>query len=304
MLHTLILGIEGGGTKTECAALDNTGQLLGYGRGGASNLNFVSVQEQQEAIRTAISEAIKGLKGKVEAIGLAVAGCPPDVNWLRKWLQVSVIFRYEEPRAAMAITGMLQAHGIAVIAGTGSLIGYFRQGQFLGSVGGWGSLLGDEGSAYEIALQGIRAALRAYDRRGEPTSLVEAVGRYFEVSDLRELIPLFYRQPMPRHRIAGFAQQVSSVAEEQKDPIAIRILQAAGEILARDTIAGAKRYFEPSEEVPVALCGGVFRSRRYLVPAFEQVIAEAFPNARFRLPRHRPATAVAHLTLRDWKRRQ
>lgn len=303
MASNLILGIEGGGTKTECAALDESGQLLGYGRGGPANLNFVSAQEQQNAIRTAIEGALEGLKGVVRVVGFAAAGSPKEVSWLRRWFPEIAIFRYGELQAAMATTGLLRAHGMAVVAGTGSLIGYFRDNQCLGAVGGWGSWLGDEGSAHDIAMRAIHAAIRASDGRAAETSLGEVVCRYFGIEHLGGLIQVFYPQPPPRHRIAGLAPEVSRLAEEQGDPVAIQILQSAGDLLAQDAIAGAKRYFSPDEGIPVALCGGVFKSRQHFLPAFERTLLSAFPKAQLRFPRHRPATAVARLTLRDWKRR-
>lgn len=299
----LLLGVEAGGTKTECAVLDEMGQLLGYGRGGPANLNFVSEKTQRASIREAIEQALEDVKGQVRAVGYTIAGTAGQLDWLRDWLQKPSLWRYGELHAAVAMTGMLKPHGIAVIAGTGSVAGYFRQGEQLSTVGGWGCLLGDEGSAYDVALRAVQSAVRAFDGRATATALTCAVQDYFEVGEnLRDLIPLFYRKSMPRHQLAGFATEVVRVAEEMHDQRAIRILQAAARTLAMDTIAGAKPHFAKDEPVPVSLAGGMFRSKGVYLDTFVATLSKQYPNCKIRLPRYRPATAVAHLALRDWKR--
>lgn len=299
----LLLGVEAGGTKTECAVLDEMGQLLGYGRGGPANLNFVSEKTQRASIREAIEQALADVKGQVRAVGYTIAGTASQLDWLRDWLQKPSLWHYGELHAAVAITGMLKPHGIAVIAGTGSATGYFRHGEQLGTAGGWGCLLGDEGSAYDVALRAIRSAVRAFDGREAATALTGAVKNYFQIGEnLRDLIPLFYRKPMPRHHVAGFAAEVIRVAEEMHDRRAARILQEAARMLATDTIAGAKSHFAKDDPVPVSLSGGMFRSKGIYFETFVATLSKHFSKCKIRLPRYRPATAVAHLTLRDWKR--
>lgn len=299
----LLLGVEAGGTKTECAVLGEMGQLLGYGRGGPANLNFVSEKTQRSSIREAIEQAISDVKGQVRAVGYTIAGSAGQLDWLRDWLQKPSLWHYGELHAAMAITGMLKPHGIAVIAGTGSAAGYFRQGEPVAAVGGWGSLLGDEGSAYDVAIHAVRAAVRAFDGREPFNALIDAVRGYFEVGEnLRDLVPLFYRKSMPRHHVAGFATEVIRTAEELHDKRAAQVLQEAACLLARDVVAGAKPHFAKDEAVPVSLSGGMFRSKGIYFNAFVETLQKRYPNCKIRLPRYRPATAVAHLTLRDWKR--
>jgi N-acetylglucosamine kinase-like BadF-type ATPase len=299
----LLLGVEAGGTKTECAVLDETGQLLGYGRGGPANLNFVSEKTQRLSIRTAIEHAVEGVKGQVRAVGYTIAGSAGQLDWLRDWLQKPSLWHYGELHVAVAITGMIKPHGLAVIAGTGSAIGYFQHGEAIGTVGGWGSLLGDEGSAYDVAIRAIRSAVRAFDGRQAPTCLVDAVRSYFQIGEnLRDLIPLFYRKSMPRHQVAGFAAEVVRVADELHDRSAVRILQESARLLAQDVIVGAKPHFAKDEAVPVSLSGGMFRAKGTYYTAFIETLQKRYPNCKIRLPRYRPATAVAHLTLRDWKR--
>jgi N-acetylglucosamine kinase-like BadF-type ATPase len=160
---------------------------------------------------------------------------------------------------------------------------------------GWGALLGDEGSAYDVGLRAIRAAVRAWDGRDRETALVEAVQRYFGVHDLRELVPLFYERGVPRHVVAGFAMHVVDTARTG-DMRAKFILRQAGEELARDALACAAKLFERDDIFTVAMTGGMFKSRIFR-RAFERAFELLFPYAEFREPVMPPAEAVARAAL-------
>jgi N-acetylglucosamine kinase len=303
----LVVGLEGGGTKTGCAVLDEQGRLLAYAEGGPANLNFVDEAVQRESFETALEGALKGIDAPVQVLGYTVAGSLANWNWLQQRLGNPLTCPVEEPRMAFVSTGQLYAHGIAVIAGTGSVIAAFQEDRLVRTVGGWGALLGDEGSAYDVAIHAVQAAVRAWDGRDADTELVKAVKRYFKVRDLRELIPLFYQKGVPRHQIAGFAPQVIRLAG-RGDSKAQLILVSSALILAHDAVACARGLFQPSEPLTVALTGGMFRGHTLFRQAFELSFKKTFPSAQFRTPKMKPAVAVAkiawHRHLRKGKRRK
>ncbi len=297
----VIIGLEGGGTKTGCAVLDERGNLLAYAEGGPANLNFVSEEQQRESFRQALEGALGGIVQPVLALGHCVAGTVANWGWVLERLGNPKAYPVEEGRMAFVSTGLDEAHGIAVIAGTGSLVSAFIKDELVHQVGGWGALLGDEGSAYDVALSAIRVAVRSWDGREFPTRLVNAVQDYFEVEDLRHLIPLFYQKGVPRHVVAGFAPKVIEVAQ-QRDWLAVRVLEGRATLLARDACACAQKVFSPLEEFPVALTGGMFRKPSPYRRAFEREFRRRFPNATFRTPQMQPAVATARVALRRWKR--
>jgi len=169
-------------------------------------------------------------------------------------------------------------------------------------VGGWGSLLGDEGSAYDVAIHALRAAARAWDGRDPETKLVQAALRYFKVRHLDDLIPLFYQQGVPRHQVAGFAQRVLQVAE-RGDRKAQAIVVTSALFLAHDAIACARGLFEPEQAFRVALTGGMFRGRTLFRETFEARFLEDFPHANLRTPLMQPAVAVAKIAWLRAKKR-
>jgi N-acetylglucosamine kinase len=296
----VIIGLEGGGTKTGCAVLDEGGKVLAYAEGGPANLNFVSEAVQRKSFEKALEGALQGIEATVLALGYTVAGTRANWEWLLQRLGNPPAFPVEETRMAFVSTGRMYAHGLAVVAGTGSVISAFVHDELVRTVGGWGALLGDEGSAYDVALHGLRAAVRAWDGRGFPTKLVGAARAYFGVQDLQELIPLFYQKGVSRHQLAGFARKVIQAAK-QRDMVAQHILIARAEWLARDAIACVRGLFDPHEVFMVALTGGMFRGRTLFRAAFERRFSRSYPHARFRTPRMKPAVAVARIALRRYK---
>ncbi|MCS7208310.1 MAG: hypothetical protein NZ874_01945 [Fimbriimonadales bacterium] len=297
----IIVGIEGGGTKTGCAVLSEQGELLAYAEGGPANLNFVDEATQRQSFETALHGALRGLHEPVLALGYTVAGTRANWNWLLEKLGNPPAFAIEESRMAMLSTGIGVAHGVAVVAGTGSLIGGFKNDELVLQMGGWGALLGDEGSAYDVAIRGIRAAVRAWDGREPENRLIQAVQQFFGVQNLYELIPLFYQQGVPRHQVAEFAKSVVQTAQ-QDDPVARQILTQAAHALAHDAQACAARLFTRDDEFVVATTGGMFKSPIFHT-AFKESFALAFPKAQCLTPVMEPATAVAKATLRQLRAR-
>ncbi len=292
----VIVGVEGGGTKTGCAVLNEQGELLAYAEGGPANLNFVDEATQRRSFEDALNGALQDIDAPVLALGYSVAGTQANWGWLMERLGNPPAFAIEESRMAMLSTGVEIAHGVSVVAGTGSLIGGFKNDQLVKQMGGWGALLGDEGSAYDVAMRGIRAAVRAWDGRDRNNGLIEAVQKFFGVGDLAELIPLFYRQGVPRHKVAEFAQSVVATARKG-DLRAKMILARAGADLSRDAQACAATLFTRDDAFTVALTGGMFKSRIFRI-TFEEFFELIFPHAEFRTPVMAPATAVAVAALK------
>ncbi|MCS6919372.1 MAG: hypothetical protein NZM28_06345 [Fimbriimonadales bacterium] len=287
----VIVGIEGGGTKTGCAVLNEQGERLAYAEGGPANLNFVDEATQRRSFETALEGALQGITEPVLALGYTVAGTRANWDWLLERLGNPPAFAIEESRMAMLSTGVEVADGIAVVAGTGSLIGGFRDDVLVKQMGGWGALLGDEGSAYDVAMRGIRAAVRAWDGRDRENGLIQAVQEFFGVQDLAELVPMFYQQGVPRHKVAEFAQSVVATARKG-DSTAKMILARAGFELSRDAQACAALLFTREDTFAVAMTGGMFKSRIFRT-AFEEFFELIFPRADFLTPVMEPATAVA-----------
>ncbi|HSU54373.1 MAG TPA: N-acetylmuramic acid 6-phosphate etherase, partial [Candidatus Dormibacteraeota bacterium] len=129
---------------------------------------------------------------------------------------------------------------VLIVSGTGSsCFAKGKQGRVI-KVGGWGHILGDKGSGYEIGLRGIKAALHHYDQAGVWPKLGEQLLRSLQLNEPADLIP--WAQFATKTQIASLAIDVFA-AWERGDKIAKDILTAAANILARDAVACARRAF-------------------------------------------------------------
>ena len=170
--------------------------------------------------------------------------------------------------AWIALTGATNgAPGIVTIAGTGS-IAFGRNGEgHTARAGGWGYAFGDEGSAFDLTRQALRAALRQEEGWGPPTALREALLESTGTRDMNDLLHRFYSPPLntggfPRARIAALAELVEATAL-RGDAVAQGLLGAAAQSLAMLAGAVRRKLFDESggAAVDVRYCGGVFRCR-------------------------------------------
>jgi N-acetylglucosamine kinase len=186
--------------------------------------------------------------------------------------------------------------GIVAIAGTGSIIfGRNHQG-CTKRVGGWGYILGDEGSAYHIAVSGMRAALRAYDGRSEPTTLQERIIEHLGLSSLENLIEVIYQQGWGVKEIAALAPIVDGAAESG-DAVALTIIEDAVKELVQATQAVIDEIFSPTEVVEVVTTGSVWHSLSLIRDKFQASIVTRSPGAKVIFPLDEPAYGAALLAL-------
>ncbi|HHW18494.1 MAG TPA: hypothetical protein GXX30_06295 [Firmicutes bacterium] len=309
----LFLGIDGGGTTTKATVVDDFGNVLGTGSGGPSNIYFTPEDQILSSVRDAIGEALGAtpfsgrsdapLSGRLRledirgaCVALAGAGRESDVarasNMLKTVFGSVPFFVVEDSKAALA-----GAHGgkdgIVVIAGTGSNCIGVRKGIYR-RAGGWGSLLGDEGSAYNIARKGLIAALRAYDGRGPETSLTRKFEERLGVRTPEEILPRVHA--LDRPGIAALSAVVFELSEV--DLVARNILmEEAGELsLMVNAVARGLGFCsgktQVPEKFPVAMVGGCFKERVYR-EMFESSLASTVPGAVPVSPIHQPSVGAA-----------
>ena len=263
------LGVDGGGTSTVVLLADADGKVAGRGAAGPSNAKAVGPDRAREALRSAIEEARReaGIgPGPVAAACLGLAGFdrPIDRAVLTDWSEsegwADRLVLVNDGDLVIA-AGTPEGWGIGLIAGTGSIcVGLARDGR-AARAGGWGPLIGDEGSAYQIALGGLRLVARRRDGRAPSpvddrltASLCEAIGA--EVPEA--LVTALYGPDWDRAQVAGLARLVVDAAEADVE-IRETILQPASADLAAHIEAIIDRLFagrlEGDDPPPLALAG-------------------------------------------------
>jgi len=298
-----VLGVDGGGSKTVCVLLDADRRELARGEGGPSDHYTVGYAKAREALRTAIVTTLETSRlaaESVSAICLGMAGVdrPEDEQIIHQMVQEIIPVprvRVVNDAVIALVGGVGRPYGVAIISGTGSIAyGINARGQTR-RAGGWGYLLGDEGSGYDIGRRAMQAALRAHDGRGQPTRLLPMLLAHLNLTRIQDLMALVYLQGFERHQIAALVPLVEQAAREG-DPIARDILRGAAEELALAARAVIRGLEMEDEAFDVVLVGGVFKTGMCLLEVRARVL-DAAPRANVVLPRHEPVIGAALLAL-------
>jgi glucosamine kinase len=281
----LVLGIDGGGTKTRCLVADRSGRILGEGLAGPSNHQVVGKERAAATVLAAVDQALAVADATLADVDVMVAGMagvgrPEDQATVTEALALPPAVKLIlVPDARVALAGALGGKpGAVLVSGTGSIAyGVDADGRTV-RAGGWGWILGDEGSGFDIGRRAIAAALAELDGTGPATGLGEAICREFGLERLEQVVPRVYGDVAEsRPRIAGLVPMVIAAAE-QGDAVAGMILARAGRDLCVLATAVLRRL--AIREPLVTLTGGVLSGCRQVAEAMERDLADMVPGAR------------------------
>jgi N-acetylglucosamine kinase-like BadF-type ATPase len=261
----IFLGIDGGQSSTTCFLGDESGRVVGVGRAGPSNHVGAELGRERflaaigESLRAALDAAGVGRRTKFAAACLGMSGGPEDKEALARKLIPADLYLVTHD-AAIALTGATGGGpGIVTIGGTGSMAFGRNAAGKTARAGGWGYVFGDEGGAFHVVRQALRAALRYEEGWGSARVLRDSLLAASGAPSANDLLHRFYTDRYPRERVAGFAPTVDEAARAG-DEAALAILRAAGDALAMFTAAVRKQLFAEREVVDVRWSGGVFYS--------------------------------------------
>ncbi len=283
-----VLGVDGGATKTLAAVLDLESRAVHLGRGGPSNEDAVGAKAAVQALLGAADEALEqaGIGGdRLAAAVLAVAGTSTD--------SIAGHVRSARTDAWMVVNDVVGAWasatggspGVAVISGTGSnVFGVGADGRAW-RAGGWGHVLGDEGSGYWLGVESIRAALRDRECSGPPTALSEAAMEFFAQPSVEAAANLVYSKPLTKGEIAAFAIETGKLAD-RGDEVARELYERGARELSKQIAAvigqtgldGGES--GGGEEFPVGLIGSAFKAGAVFVEPLTRAIHACAPRAQ------------------------
>jgi len=300
-----VLGIDAGGTKTVCDLANDAGEILAEVRRGGANLQAVGELEVEKVLHEVMEDAIGDRDIVPAAICLGIAGVdrPEDARVVR-----AIMKRIAYKARCLVVNDALVAleagapeqAGVVVIAGTGS-IAYGRNDRNLAArAGGWGFMLGDEGSGYWIGRAALRAVLREADRRGPATRLTALLLGYYGVPRAQDLIHQVYAGALRPSAIAALAQCVQT-AFTDGDPVSIGILRSAADQLESSALSVARRLDMIGTEFPFVLAGGIFRAVPWLDEELKRRLPLASPRSRTRLLDIEPAVGAVRLAIAEAK---
>ncbi|MEM1248151.1 MAG: N-acetylmuramic acid 6-phosphate etherase [Acidobacteriota bacterium] len=255
-----VVGIDAGGSKTLAALADGQGRVLRTARGPGANL----VVHGEEAAAAALEEVLGALEApQIDALclGMAGAGRAGDAHVAQTILArlgVRCPLRVVPDAFVALVAGAPERQGIVVVSGTGSLAWGADGAGAEARSGGWGHLLGDEGSAYWLGHAAVRRGIRAADGRGPETQLGPRILDRLELDRPQDLVAWFYDQESSRSRVAALAPVVEEASEagdegarELLDEAALHLSRAARSVETKLNFSGS---------VPLVLAGGAFRA--------------------------------------------
>jgi N-acetylglucosamine kinase-like BadF-type ATPase len=298
-----VMGVDGGATKTLAAVLDlraledtlQGGQagekLVHLGHGGPSNEDAVGAQAAVEALLGAADEALERAGVDASELGAAVLGIAgTDTEDVERnvlaarteaWIVVNDVV------AAWA-TATNVGPGVAAIAGTGSnVFGVNLDGGETRAwrAGGWGHLLGDEGSGYWLGVQSIKAALRDREASGPATAITDVAPAFFGVASIDAVAAAVYSKPLTKGEIAAFAIETARLAE-QGDAVACELYERGARELGDQVAAvieqtglGDPDASGRAREFPVGLIGSAYKAGPVFVDPLTRAIHERAPGA-------------------------
>lgn len=286
----ILLAIDGGGTQTRCAAYALDGLRLATAEGGPSNHLSAERPRVLESLQTTLVQTLRLCDCQINDVLLVSAGfAGVDFDGAGA-AEMKVLLREAGFEQTLIHGDMVTAHagalegqpGVLAMAGTGSaFFGVSPFGERL-KLGGFGYAFGDEGGGYWIAIKALRAASQAYDQRGEPTDLVEALCQALGVSEFSQVSRFLYTGHIHPAQVAKLSLTVKDVAARE-DRVAVCILEQAGRELALGaaTLAGRLKF---STGCVISYYGAILQQCPIVRKAFSKELELRLPSARVEAP--------------------
>jgi N-acetylglucosamine kinase-like BadF-type ATPase len=294
-----LIGIDGGGTKTDSAIADLSGKIIHLTTGKPSNFLVVGIEEAVENIFALIEENLFKLEGdfadvKQILIGVAGAGRKEDAQLLEKSFkdyaaQQGVHFKGVKvvSDAHIALEGAFpDSAGCILIAGTGSILFGKDEKGVIHRVGGFGRLIGDEGSGYSIGRKALNAVSKESDGRGEETLISELLNAKMKSSSANGIINEVYKENLD---VASVARIVIEAAEEG-DPIAEDILDEEADELVLHIKSLLNKI--QIDNLNIAFSGSLIDNKNFYSDLLKRKIKLTLPNVTIVKPAATPVSGA------------
>jgi N-acetylglucosamine kinase len=298
-----VLGIDAGGTKTVCLLADDGGAIVSSARGAGANLHTSGEAAVDEVLRAVVHQTLAGRPIEPAVICIGMAG----VDREDEMRAVRAIVRRISPQSRILVVndamialvaGARDAPGIVILSGTGSIVFGRNAAGEAARAGGWGHMIGDEGSGYWIGREALAAIMRRCDGRAPATALTAAVLHHFNVADISQLPRIVYDREQPRMAVSALGPVVQA-ASDRGDAVAIQILDRAADELVLMAQSVAKRLDMLGAEFTFHLAGGAFRVVPRLAQEMPRRLAALAARTSCAMLEEEPAMGAVRLALAE-----
>lgn len=296
----VILGIDCGGTRSVAIASTRERQMLGRIEAGPGNLKLLSDAQLRE-----LFAGFKKHFPEPEVIGVGMAGCRTNADQARvrrtieeTWPAAKSVVTNDLETALAAADNPDDAGPIArvlMVSGTGSCcFGRGLEGQEA-KIGGWGHLLGDQGSGYAIGIAALKSVVQELDRTGKWPLLGQKLLQSLLLNEPNELIP--WMQNASKDEVANLSKEVFAAAQKGEG-LSRKIVDAAAKALAEDAVHCARKIAPAKAPLLFVLAGGLFQKQeRFANSVHRKILKMRRTSSSMVLPRE-PAWGAVELALR------
>ena len=279
----ILIGIDGGATRSHAVAVDSDGNVLGTSQAGSLNFFGASLGETRRSLNDLVQplKTLLGAGNEFHRIVIGSAALFSDATREQTEMLCLGILPLDRTRMvsdwqSAYFGASLGTAGLLVISGTGSIvIARNEAGEFY-QLGGWGHLLGDAGSAYWIALESVKAVIAAREGLGAKTALTKLVHEWFEVRELTEIVPIIYDPRHTKEKLAALAQYLSEQGGAEDELFRV-ICRRAGEALTEQTVRAVALAKFRTVPIPAYPCGGVLEHNELVRNSFLQTLQKSIP---------------------------
>jgi N-acetylglucosamine kinase-like BadF-type ATPase len=255
----LLLGVDGGGSKTVALLVDSSGQMLGMGMGGAANYHIFGIEHTFNSVKQAVDGALQGQKPDAVGFCMAAADMPHDFAQLRAAfnnLALPCPSTIHNDSIGIFRAGSRYPYGVGVVCGTGFNAGGISKTGYEFRLPALGSVTGDCAGGGYLGERALGAAFRAWDGRGKETMLTSAILKAFDAPDFETLAERYVQEQITEQHINDLAPLVFEVSE-QGDEVARQLIYEQGVELGTAANAVLRRLDLLEEDCDVVLGGSM-----------------------------------------------
>jgi len=281
----LYMSADGGGTKLIVLLYDENFRLISKGVSGGTNVNFRPLEDVREDMRDALYQCLGDSHPVIEMLSCVIVG--PGEVFLEEAKKLADIRRFdlvnEGQMALMAGAGT--KWGMLALSGTGSDV-FVLQPEWTDFIGGWGTILGDEGSGYDLGAKALRAAIWAHDGRGPDSLILPYLMEAWKLQVPWDMVPKVYGERDPRRLVASVTR-IAAKAACDGDEVAKKLFADAGHELALLVRAVMKKHRDGIEG-PVVISGGTWKGYSGMYDAFREEVNTWHPELVILKPEFEP----------------
>jgi len=311
----LVLGLDGGATKTTAMVLDTSTKEIIESVSGSSNYLDAGKEVAKKNINKLILSVIEKLKESrcsekifFESSCFGFSGCDQenDINLYKKIIFNSKLSNYINQNKAIICNdskiglaaGSDNKNRVMVICGTGSNCYGINELGEEARVNGWDYILGDEGSAYSVAIKALRAIMRAFDGRGDKTILSDIVLKNLGLSSELELVNWVYKDKISKNDIAMVASFVCNTANIG-DQVSVKILKEECNEAALTVSTAVDILMLNDKDFDLVLVGSLFKCKKHFHNILVNLLESKFKKINIKNLVKKPAKGAIKLALEN-----